>query len=197
MIRILRSTYDKILHLSAHPRATMWLMIVAFTESIFFPIPQDVMLLPMMLAKPKRAFYYATMCLIASVSGGVVGYFIGAYLFGLIADPILHFYGYTNAIQTLQSHYDEHIGFWAVLAGGFTPLPYKITTITSGALELSFGVFIIASIISRGLRFYLLAICAHLLGDKILHFVDRYFAWVSIGGFLVLIGGFLILKIVL
>ena len=189
----LRKIYNKTLELSAHPRAPLWLMLVAFCESIFFPIPQDVMLLPMMLANRKKAFYYATMCLIASVGGGVVGYYIGLYLFTAIAEPILAFYGYLEKMAEVQALYDQY-GSWFVILGGLSPVPYKVVTISSGAFAYPLGGFIIASVFSRGVRFYILAVLTYILGDAILKFVDRYFAWLSTLFFVLLVLGFIGIK---
>ncbi len=196
MFAVLRTIYDKTLQLSAHPRAVLWLMGVAFTESIFFPIPQDVMLLPMMLANRKRAFYYATMCLIASVAGGVVGYMLGAYLFHLVAEPILAFYGYIDKMATVKALYAEY-GSWFVILGGLSPVPYKVVTLSSGAFAYPLAGFIVASVISRGMRFYALAILTYILGDAILKFVDKYFAWLTVLFFILLVLGFYVIKVVI
>lgn len=193
MFHILRKIYDKTLALSAHPRATVWLMIVAFCESIFFPIPQDVMLLPMMLANRKKAFYYATMCLIASVAGGVVGYYIGMFLFDAVAEPILRFYGYLEKMDEVKALYNKH-GSWFVILGGLSPVPYKVVTISSGVFAYPLGWFIIASVFSRGLRFYILAILTYILGDAILKFVDKYFALLTSLFFILLVLGFVAIK---
>ncbi len=196
MFTFLRTMYDKILQLSAHPRATAWLMVVAFTESIFFPIPQDVMLLPMMMAHRKRAFYYATMCLIGSVTGGVVGYFIGAYLFTALAEPILSLYGYVDKMEMVKTLYAQH-GSWFVILGGLSPVPYKVVTLSSGAFSYPLMGFIVASILSRGMRFYVLAILIYIWGDAILKFIDRYFAWLTVGFFILLVAGFYAVKMVI
>ena len=196
IIKSIRKMYDKTLELSKHPRAVLYLMLVSFSESIFFPIPQDVMLVPMMLANKSKAFYFATMALIASVLGGVAGYFVGAYLFNEIAMPILELYGYMPKMEALKEMFIQY-GWWIVVVGGLTPVPYKVITITSGAMGLSLPVFIAAAIVSRAMRFYLLAFLTYLLGDKILEFVDKYFASVTILAMVLLVGGFALVKVVL
>ena len=193
MIRLVRKMYDKTLELSTHPRAVFYLMLVSFTESIFFPIPQDVMLLPMMLANRAKAFYYATMALIASVAGGLAGYVIGAFLFNEIAMPILELYGYLPKMEALKDLFLQY-GWWIVIGGGLTPVPYKVITITSGAMGLSLPVFFVAAIVSRAMRFYMLAILTYLLGNKILEFIDKYFGLLTIFAMALLVGGFVMIK---
>ena len=189
MIKKLRKLYDWVLDLSARPRATLWLMAVAFTESIFFPIPQDIMLIPMMLANRAKAYYYAFMCTIASVLGGVAGYFIGLYLYNELAVPILEIYGYMDKMEWFKTQYQAQ-GFWVVFAGGFTPVPYKVITITSGAMEMGLLVFIAAAVLSRVMRFFGLAILISFFGEPILKFIDKYFAILTILFFVLLVGGF-------
>ncbi|MGB1361113.1 MAG: YqaA family protein [Alphaproteobacteria bacterium] len=192
IIKQTRKLYDWVLELSRSPRATMWLMIVAFTESIFFPIPQDVMLIPMMLANRAKAYYYALMATIASVVGGLAGYFIGLYLYNEIAVPILEVYGYMDKMETFKTLYQDN-GFWVVFAGGFTPVPYKVITITSGAMELGLIAFISAAVLSRVLRFFGLAVLISLFGEPILKFIDKYFAILTILFFVILLGGFFLI----
>ena len=192
MIKQMRKLYDWVLDLSARPRATMWLMAVAFTESIFFPIPQDVMLIPMMLANRAKAYYYAFMCTIASVLGGVAGYFIGLYLYNEVAVPILEIYGYMDKMEWFKTQYQAQ-GFWVVFAGGFTPVPYKVITITSGAMEMSLMAFIAAAVLSRVMRFFGLAILISFFGEPILKFIDKYFAILTILFFVLLVGGFFLI----
>jgi len=193
MIQIVRNLYDKVLELSASPKATFWLVLVSFTESIFFPIPQDVMLIPMMLANRSKAYYYATICTIASVLGGIVGYFIGMYLYNEIAVVILDFYGYLGKVEYFKQIYQEN-GWWVVFAGGLTPIPYKVITITTGAMELALISFITASVVSRGLRFFGLAVLVSIFGEPILKFIDKYFSLLTILFCILLFGGFLLIS---
>ena len=177
--------------LSARPRATLWLMAVCLSE-IYFPPPQDVMLIPMMLANRAKAYYYAFMCTIASVLGGVAGYFIGLYLYNELAVPILELYGYMDKMEWFKAQYQAQ-GFWVVFAGGFTPVPYKVITITSGAMEMSLMWFIAAAVLSRVARFFGLAILISFFGEPILKFIDKYFAMLTILFFVLLIGGFFLI----
>lgn len=193
MIQIVRNLYDKVLELSASPKATFWLVLVSFIESIFFPIPQDVMLIPMMLANRSKAYYYATICTIASVLGGIVGYFIGMYLYNEIAVVILDFYGYLGKVEYFKQIYQEN-GWWVVFAGGLTPIPYKVITITTGAMELALISFITASVMSRGLRFFGLAVLVSIFGEPILKFIDKYFSLLTILFCILLFGGFLLIS---
>ncbi len=196
MIQIIRKLYDKVLELSASPKATFWLVLVSFTESIFFPIPQDIMLIPMMLANRAKAYYYAIICTIASVFGGVVGYFIGLYLYNEIAVVILDFYGYLEKVEYFKQIYQEQ-GWWVVFIGGLTPIPYKVVTITTGAMELALMSFITASVISRGIRFFGLAILISIFGGSILKFIDKYFSLLTILFCILLFGGFLLINILI
>lgn len=187
--RPLRSLYDWTLRLAGHPHALWWLALVAFTESIFFPIPQDVMLIPMILAAPRRAWLIAGVCTVASVSGGVAGWWIGFELFERFGRPILEFYGHPDAIEGLRAAFAEH-GWWIVFGGGLTPFPYKITTIAAGVLALELWVFVLASIVSRGGRFFLLAVLLWKYGPAIRAFIEERFGLLTTLFFVLLIGGF-------
>ncbi len=189
----MRNLYNKTLLLSTHPRASWYLGLVAFTESIFFPIPQDIMMLPMMLANRAKAYFYATVALVFSVLGGIAGYLIGAYLYTEVALPILEMYGYVQKMDGLKNLFVQY-GWWIVVVGGFTPIPYKVITITSGAMGLSLPIFIFAAIVSRAMRFYLLAYLTHLMGEKILEFVDKYFSILTMIAMILIISGFVAIK---
>ena len=136
------------------PYAEWALFVIAFVESSFFPIPPDVLLIAMAVVIPKKAFRYALICSVGSVLGGVFGYFIGYVFFETIGQPILHFYGAMGHYENVRVLYEEH-AFWAILAAGFTPIPYKVFTIAAGAFEVSLSTLIIASIIGRSGRFFL------------------------------------------
>lgn len=194
-MNFLRPIYDWTLALAAHPKAVWMLALVAFAESSFFPIPPDVMLIPMIIATPRRAFWLAFVCTAASVAGGLFGYFIGAQLFGFVGEPLLAFYGGEEAFAKFSALYGEW-GAWIVLAGGFTPLPFKVITIASGVTGLNIGTFLIASIIGRGARFFIVAALLWKFGPFIKDMIDRWFGPLSLIGLAVLIGGFAVLKLI-
>jgi membrane protein YqaA with SNARE-associated domain len=160
----LLACYDAVLRLASHAKATYYLFLLSVAESSFFPVPPDVMLLPMGLAQPNRVWRLAGITTIGSVLGGVIGYAIGAYAFGYI-EPVLaesgHMDSYLHAVRWF-----EEWGFWAIFVAGFSPIPYKVFTIAGGALSMAFLPFVIASLIGRGARFYLLAFLVKVFGQK-------------------------------
>lgn len=186
---MLRRLYDWTMGLAGHRHALVALAVVSFAESSFFPIPPDVLLIPMVLASRERAWLIATVCTVASVVGGAAGYGIGALLFDTLGQPIVEFYGYMDQFQELQRRYEEW-GAWIVAGAGFTPFPYKVITITSGVMHLDFWVFMIASALSRGARFFLVALLLWHFGPPIRSFIERYLAQLTILFFLLLFGGF-------
>jgi membrane protein YqaA with SNARE-associated domain len=190
---MLRRLYDRTLILAASPKAPWWLAGMAFAEASFFPIPPDVMLIPMALARPARAWRYALICTIASVTGGALGYFIGYALFDVLAKPILTLYGYGPQIAAFQALYAKW-GLWVILIKGMTPIPYKIVTIASGAAKFDFGVFMAASAVTRGARFFLVAALLRLWGEPVRTFIERRLTLVTTGLALGIAGGFLALK---
>lgn len=169
---MLRKLYDWVIGLAEHPRALWALAAVAFVESSVFPIPPDVLMIPMIVARPSRAFVIAGVALVASVLGGVLGYMIGAFFFDQIGAPVLAFYGKTAGFDAFAARYNEW-GAWAVLIAGVTPFPYKVITIVSGVTHLNFGVFMVASIIARGLRFFIVAALLWKFGAPIRDFIER------------------------
>jgi membrane protein YqaA with SNARE-associated domain len=179
--------------LAAHRHALLALAVVSFAESSVFPIPPDVLLIPMILAARERAWLIATVCTVASVVGGVAGYAIGALLFDTVGQPIVEFYGYLDRFHEFQARYEEW-GAWIVAGAGFTPFPYKVITITSGVMNLDFGVFMVASALSRGARFFLLALLLWHFGPPIRSFIERYLPQLTILFFLLLFGGFIALR---
>ena len=191
---MLRALYDRILAYAASPRATWWLAAISFAESSFFPIPPDVMLVPMTLAQPAKAWRFAAICTIASVLGGVLGYLIGYALFDLLAKPVLALYGYGQKFEAFQAMYAEW-GLWVILIKGLTPIPYKIVTIASGAAKFNFPLFLGASILTRGARFFLLAALLHFWGENIRSFIERRLTLVTSGVAAGIVGGFLALKL--
>ncbi|HED16635.1 MAG TPA: DedA family protein [Gammaproteobacteria bacterium] len=173
--------YDRTLKWSQHRRAPGILAGLSFAESSFFPIPPDVMLIPMSLTQPKRAWYFASLTTIASVLGGILGYLIGMFAFDLI-QPALEQIGYMNKIQVVQTWFEEW-GFWTVFIAGFTPIPYKLFTITAGFSAMAIVPFAIASFIGRGARFFLVAGLMVWGGERMEHMIRRYvdrISWVII-----------------
>ncbi|MGD0432806.1 MAG: YqaA family protein [Acetobacteraceae bacterium] len=191
---MLRDVYHRTLALAASPRAPWWLAAVAFAESSFFPIPPDVLLVPMALARPDRAWRLALVCTIASVSGGALGYFIGYAVFDLLAKPVIEFYGYGTRFAAFQAMYAQW-GLWVILIKGLTPIPYKIVTIASGAAKFNFWVFMAASAVTRGARFFIVATLLHFWGDSVKDFIERRLTLVTTGVALGIVGGFVALRL--
>ena len=189
----LRSIYDWTLHLAQTPYALVALAVVAFIESSFFPIPPDVMLIPMILAARNKAFLIAGVCTIASVLGGGFGYWIGSALFDTLGQPILEFYGKTDKFDEFSARFNEY-GPWAVLFAGVTPFPYKVITITSGATGLDFWVFMMSSVVARALRFFIVAALLWKFGPPIRAFIEERFGLVATVGIVLLFGGFLAVR---
>lgn len=192
--RWLRQTYDYIINLSGKQNALVWLAIISFVESSFFPIPPDIMLIPMILATPKKAWRIAGVCTAASILGAYLGYIIGIYFFELIAEPLLNFYGYLEKFNEFKHLYEEY-GAWIVFGAGITPFPYKIITIASGVVHLNLAVFTVASILARGLRFFLIAWLLKTYGEKMHLFIEKNLGWLSVLFLVLLIGGFALIKL--
>jgi len=190
---LIRRIYDWILHWAETPYGTPALFILAFTESSFFPIPPDVLLIALCLSITKRSFYFALICSIGSVLGGAFGYLIGLTFMDTIGMKILSIYGFQEQYQYVQHLYMKYDA-WAVGIAGFTPIPYKVFTISAGAFKISFNVFIIASAVSRSLRFFLVAGLIYIFGTPIKIFIDKYFNILTVVFTLLLIGGFVIIK---
>mgnify|MGYP001228498175 CR=1 FL=1 len=191
---MLRKLYDWVMALAAKRHAIWGLAGVSFAESSFFPIPPDVLLVPMVLANRRSAWRIAGVCTIASVLGGLLGYAIGLWLFDAVGQPLLDFYGSEEKFDTFSEYYNEW-GAWLVGAGGFTPLPYKVITIASGVTKLDIGIFILASVISRGLRFYIVAALLWRFGDPIREFLERHMGKLALLLFVLLIAAFLLVKV--
>jgi len=190
---MLRRLYDRVLELSAHRHATWALALVSFVESSVFPIPPDVMLIPMTLAERRRAWFFAGLATVASVIGGALGYLIGWGLFEAVGQPILSFYGYGDRFAEFAEKYNAY-GAWIVLFAGITPFPYKVITIASGVTGLSFPVFMIASLVARGLRFFLVCGLLYWLGPPIRAFIERRLGLVVTVFFVALFGGFVLVR---
>ena len=182
--------------LASHPHALWALAGVSFLESSVFPIPPDLLLIVMVLARKNNAILFASICTIASVTGGYFGYAIGAFLFDQIGQPILTFYGKADAYAAFSAYYNEW-GGWIVAAGGITPLPYKVITIASGTTALDPVIFGIASVLSRGARFFLVAILLYYVGPSVRAFIEKRLALTATVGLLTLFGGFVAIKYLL
>ena len=190
---MLRRLYDWTMALAAHPHALLALAVISFAESSVFPIPPDVLLIPMILAARARAWTIALVCTIASVAGGVAGYGIGALLFETLGRPIVELYGYLDRFHEFQARYEEW-GAWIVAGAGFTPFPYKVITITSGVMHLDFAVFMVASVLSRGARFFLLAALLWYFGPPIRRFIENNLPLLAALFFILLFGGFVAVR---
>lgn len=192
--QFVRKIYDSVFHLSKENGAIYWLFAVAFIESSFFPIPPDVMLIPMILAAPKKAWSIAGVATVGSVIGAYLGYAIGFYFFQLIAKPLLNFYDCLEKFNSFKDLYNQY-GAWVVFGAGITPFPYKIITIASGVVHMNLIVFTIASIIARGMRFFLVAWLLKKYGETMREFIEKNLGWLSILFLLLLIGGFAVIKL--
>jgi membrane protein YqaA with SNARE-associated domain len=190
---MLRRLYHRVLALAASRRAGLWLAVVAFAESSFFPIPPDALLVPMALARPDRAWRLAFVCTVASVTGGALGYLIGYALFDVLAEPILRAYHYQDAFAAFQATYARW-GLWVILIKGLTPIPYKIVTIASGAARFDFAVFMLASAATRGLRFFAVAGLLRYFGEPVRDFIERRLTLVTTALGVGIVGGFLLLR---
>jgi len=186
---VLRRLYDWTLSLAASPHALWALAAVAFVESSVFPIPPDALMIPMIVATPRRAWLIAGVCTLASVAGGAFGYLIGVALFEEVGRPVLAFYGMTDKFDAFAANYNAW-GLWWVLIAGITPFPYKVITILSGATGLDFALFMAASVVARGLRFFLIAALLWRFGDPIRDFIERRLGLVFSVGMAALVGGF-------
>ena len=193
-MKIFRNLYEWTLAKSSHKKAPWFLSIISFSESSFFPIPPDIILIPMVLAKKTKAFFYALICTISSVLGGVLGYFIGLILFNSIGIILINLYHLNDSINEFKNYYNLY-GPWIVVIAGFTPFPFKVITIASGLFQLNFIIFILCSFLSRGARFYLVAGLLYLYGGKIRIFIDRYFNFLTILFLVLLIGSILFIKL--
>ena len=196
-MRIFRRLYDWVLHWANTPYGAPALFLLAFAESSVFPVPPDVLLIALSISLPHRAWYYATVCSIGSVAGGVIGYLLGWGFWSLLAEFFFTYVpGFTPQLfARVQALYAEH-DFWVVFAAGFTPIPYKVITIASGVFLINFPVFVLASLVGRSARFFLVAGLIRRYGPGIRAFVDRYFNLLSLIFLLLLIGGFLVLNYV-
>ena len=190
---MIKQLYDWTISLAEHPRALWALALVAFVESSVFPIPPDILMIPMIIAAPYRAFLIAAVAMAASVLGAMLGYYIGWGLFESVGQPILDFYGKAHAAEEFADRFNSY-GAWAVLVAGVTPFPFKVITIMSGWTGLSLPVFIISSIIARGLRFFIIAGLLWKFGTPIRDFIERRLGLMFTLFLVLLAGGFYAVK---
>ena len=185
--------YGWSLKIAASPHALWFMAGVSFFRSSFFPIPPDVLLIPIVLAKPKRAFFVAAICTVASVAGGLLGYYIGFALYDLVAMPLLQFYGYSERFAGFSDLYNQY-GVMIVLFGAMTPFPYNVISIASGMMGANLVVFVVFSLLGRGARFFLIALMLWLWGEKVDVWIRKNLAWLSIVFFVLVIGGFYLIR---
>jgi membrane protein YqaA with SNARE-associated domain len=192
----LRRLYNKMIQNANSPKAVWILALTSFTESSFSPLPPDLMLIPMILANRTKAWRLAFICTAFSVLGGVLGYAIGYFLFGTIGEWIIQTYQYQDSFKGFQETF-RIWGFWIIVLKGLTPIPFKLVTIASGVAGLNFFTFMVASIIARSFRFFLVAGLLHYCGDWARQFIEKYLPWVFGGMLFILIGGFVAVKLLL
>ena len=186
---MLRKLYDLTLSWAEHRHAIWFLAIVAFAESSFFPIPPDILMIPMILARPSRAWLIASVALIASVLGGLLGYAIGALAYEQIGQPILESLGKAESMAEFSQRFND-FGFWAVLTAGITPFPYKVITIMSGWTGMPLATFIVTSILARALRFFIVALLLWKFGAPIKDFIEKRLPLMFVLFVVLLVGGF-------
>lgn len=181
------------MNLADHPKAIWILSLMAFAESSFFPIPPDILLIPMVLAAPTRAWKIALVCSISSIIGGIFGYIIGAYFFDIVGQPIVDFYHLQAGFEKFRDYYNQW-GAWIVAIAGFSPIPYKVFTIASGVTQLDLTTFIVASALSRSTRFFLVALLLWKYGIPIRAFIEKRLGFLTLLFCIFLVGAFVLLK---
>ena len=193
---LLQRLYNAVMKFSAHPKSKWALVFFSFIESSFFPIPPDILLIPMVLAARRQWLVIALLCTIASVLGGMAGYAIGYYLFESVGRDLLEFYGYSKEFSIFQNKYNEW-GAWSVFFAGVTPFPYKVITILSGLVQLDLTTFFIASVLARGLRFFAIALLLFWIGPPIRSFIEKRLGLLFTVFIFLLVSGFLFLEYLL
>jgi len=191
-----RRLYGWILHWAETPYGSWALFLLAFAESSFFPIPPDPLLIALAVARPRSALKFALVCSIGSVLGGCFGYLIGWQFMAAIGDRIVALYGLTEKVAYIEAMYNQYDA-WAVAIAGFTPIPYKVFTIAAGAFKINFPVFVIASMLSRSARFFIVGGLIRVFGEKIQAVIEKYFDILVVAFTILLIGGFVVIKYVL
>ena len=190
---MIRSLYDWVIRLARHRHAIPAMGAVSFMESSFFPIPPDVMLVPMVLANREKAFQIALVCTVCSVLGGLLGYAIGYYFFETVGEWVVRTYGLQSGLAAFRAGFDEY-GTWIILIKGLTPIPYKLVTIASGAAHFDLFTFVWASILTRGARFFLVAALLWKYGEPIRTFIEKRLTLLTWLFLLALIGGFVVVR---
>ncbi len=190
---MLRRLYDWTLARAAGPGAEKWLMGISFADSSFFPIPPDVMQIPMSIARPERSLRYAAVSTAASVCGALLGYAIGALLYQAVGVPLLHFYGYEQKFVAFAADVSRN-GFWFMLAFAFLPIPYKVATIAAGSIHLGLPILLAASLLGRGGRFFLVALILKRYGKAAQRIIDRYLHSLALVATGLFVGGFVVVK---
>jgi len=192
---MLRRLYDWCVDAAGKPYAAWVLGAVSFAESSFFPIPPDIMLIPMALARPDRAWFFATICTLTSVAGGLLGYFIGAVLYDTVGLWLVHLYGYGDKVEAFRQAYAQY-GSLIILLKGLTPIPYKIVTITSGFAGFNIGLFVVLSIITRGLRFFIEAFLLNRYGARARGIIEeRLGLWAGLAAVALVVGFIVVVRV--
>ena len=193
---MLRRFYDWCIAAADKPYAA-WLMgAMAFAESSVFPIPPDTMLIPMALARPQRAWAFATLCTVSSVAGGLLGYGIGAYLYDSVGQWLIHLYGYGDKVQAFRDAYAQY-GVWIILLKGLTPIPYKVVTLTAGFAGYNFLLFIVLSVITRGARFFFVAFLLNRYGPQAREMIEKRLGfWVAVSLAVIVVGFVIVTRLV-
>ncbi|MFT7529377.1 MAG: membrane protein YqaA with SNARE-associated domain [Gammaproteobacteria bacterium] len=192
-MKLFKPLYDLMMRWSRHRHAPAYLCIVSAAESSFFPLPTAMMLAPMCLANRSKSWWLATICTLASVFGGVLGYFIGMYLFDAVGQQIIDFYNAQTKFDTAMGWFDTY-GVWIVFIAGFSPIPYKLFTITSGMLGLALLPFIVASLVGRAGQFFLVAGLLYFGGERLEKSLQRYVEWIGWGVVIAIVGAYFFLK---
>ncbi len=192
-MNIVRRLYDWVLSWAHSKYGVPALFVLSFAESSFFPIPPDVLLMALAISRPRKSFYYALVCTMASVLGGMFGYLIGIEFIDVIGYRIINFYNLQSQYEVVGKLYEQN-AFWAVFTAGLTPIPYKLFTIAGGAFKIDFTVFVFASIFGRASRFFMVAGLIYFFGPPIRTFIDKYFNLMVVVFTILLIGGFLTIK---
>ena len=193
---MLKRLYDWVLHWAETPYGGWALFLLAFCESSFFPIPPDVLLIALAVGKPEKSLKYAAVCTAGSILGAVGGYIIGWQFMAGVGVKIVDFYGLTEKVAYIETLYNQYDA-WAVGIAGFTPIPYKVFTITAGAFKINFFVFIVASMLSRAARFFIVGALIYAFGPTIQAFIDKYFNVLAVVFTFLLVAGFILIKFAL
>jgi membrane protein YqaA with SNARE-associated domain len=189
---LIRKSYDWVLGWAEHPAGTWMLFMLAFAEASFFPVPPDVLLIALALGLRRRSLWFAFVCTLGSVLGGIAGYLIGWQFWDLVGQQVVDFY-HGQAVMDQVKAWAQHYGFWGVFAAALTPIPYKIFTISAGLFKFNFLSFLVASITGRALRFFVVAGLIQWLGEPIRGFIDRWFNWLALAFVALLIGGVVVI----